>query len=528
MLMIENRHVRCLESRNSTTTTSKSPIPTEPGSLMQHIGSAQEQGTSFNDQDQSGSATPTPNPADDRDRGIGYSVALFIAGAASMIFLSAFILLGYIMLIRRNQYARKRGFFAWLRLKLLGQRGYNLEVDTEYSGSSKPIGPKRVRTTAMKVRVTNGRLSVVGNQRWLNKAVPPLPPQRQRSVSAREVVKEFRRDEGNRTPGTWGLFRPLRGIMGGGQPSSNGYRQRKLEQSQGRRPSSHRYSIGWRTAASRYIDKADEEGEDVQEYFRRKGITRPASSVNLRSHDSDSRDDATVLWGATPTWSVFSSTYTQPEGANISEVEKGYAWESTDDEDEEHSHEHGDGATVEKPSIHVEGVDSSDYAGRASPSQTEPISPMTQYSVQTDIPDMPVPRGTSRTGMEANRPDAVGDLNPTSSDGQHENPGNADESFEEVDLSEGVRRYDDHNWSATDVSHDHRGEITHDPDHDHPLDSHHNSDSDSGLKPSTGKHRWRIGGKGAIGFRGLKRFGKRNPVSGDDHSDSGRGSYKII
>ena len=533
MLMIENGHVRYIESHKATATIiSTSPIPSESGGREILRGSAQEQGLSvINNEGQSGLATPMPNPTDDRDRGVAHIVILFVAGAASLIFISAFLLLGYTLLMRRNKYARRRGLFAWLRLKLLEHRGYHLGVGEESSGSPGLVGHKRAHATAMHVRTTNGRTTVVGNPKWLNKAMPPVPPQRsKRSESAREVVKEFLRDERDGSSGTWGLFR-LRGIFGGDQPVSNVHQQRILGQTQDKRRS-HRYSLGWITAASKYREEADEEDEEVQEYFRSKGIIRPVTSGNPGLNNSIGHE-GTILYGDTPGRPVLAATYMQPGGVgtNISEVEKGYALESSDDTDEESgaSSEYGGVTTVEEPS---EGF-GSDLVGRISPPQTDSIDPITQYPIQTaDISDMPSQRGTQwnrLVGMEMSSLGTTGDLHPSSSNGPHENHGNADESFEEVDLSEGARGYDEYDWSmkpdsTANVNHD-SGGMGHDPNLPNIEPGlRHNSDSDNSLKP---KHRWRIGGKGSMGFRGLKRFGKRNAASGDS-SDSGRGTYRIV
>ena len=420
-------------------------------------------------------------------------------------------------LVRRNKYARKRGFFAWLRLKLLEHQGYRPGLDAESSGSPDPVGLHSARETAMRVRVTNGQTAVVGNPKWLNKAVPPLPPHQKPSESAREVVKEFMRDGMSEPSGKWGMF-SLRGILGGDQPVSDEHRQRGQGQGQGRRPS-HRYSLGWITAATRYIDDADEEGEEVQEYFRQKGITRPASSANLGPNNSDGHE-GTVLFGATPARTVLAATYTQPD---IGQLEKGYTLESIEGEDEESGvgSEHGSVTTMEEPSSYGGGINSG-VAGRISPSQTDSIHSIAQHSIQTDISDISFQVGAHR----------VGGLRSTSPHGRHEDHQDGVESFEEVDLSEGTHGYDDYDWSAkpdsyTNVNTDH-GAMGHDPNLlSVEPESQHNSDSDNGSKPATGKHRWRIGGRSSKGFPGLKRFGKRSTTTGED-SDSGRGSYRRV
>lgn len=459
------------------------------------------------------SVTSTP---DHEARGNSHSAVLYAAVAVSVIVIFVFLFL-VCTLVRRNKYARKRGLFAWLRLKLLEHQGYRPGLDAESSGSPDPAGLHSARETAMQVRVINGQTAVVGNSKWLNKAVPPLPPNQKPSESAREVVKEFMRDGVNEPSEKWGMF-SLRGILGGGQPVSDEHRQRGPEQDQGRRPS-YRYSLGWITAATRYIDDADEEGEGVQEYFRQKGITRPASSANLGPNKSDAHEGS-VLFGATPARTVLAATYTQPV---IGQVEKGYTLESSDGEDEGNGvgSEHGGLTAMEEHINYGEGINSS-VSGRISPSQTGSIHSIAQHSIQTDISDVSFPVGTYR----------VGGMRSTSPHGQHEYHRDGVESFEEVDLSEGTHGYDDHDWptkpdSSTNINTDHGG-VGHDPNLlSVEPESQHNSDSDNGLKPATGKHKWRIGGRSSKGFPGLKRFGKRSTSTGED-SDSGRGSYKRV
>jgi len=216
------------------------------------------------------SRRPTPSPKPERtpeskQKGQGVSV---ITAGASVTFASAFLFLGYVMFMRRSKYARRRGVLAWLRLKLL-ERGYR--------GGA--VALPRSRTTAMRMRVTNGRMEVVGNPKWLNKTMPPLPQQRSTNAGANRDVRNYGNDIAHTRAKSGFLSR----IIGTQEQATPGGLRRGgvFGRIQGGRKS-HRYSQGWLNAAKKYTD-AEEEDEKVQDYFRSKGIARSGKYTGISS-----------------------------------------------------------------------------------------------------------------------------------------------------------------------------------------------------------------------------------------------------
>lgn len=215
--------------------------------------------------------THSPKPEttpESEQKGQGVSV---VTAGASVTFASAFLFLSYVMFMRRSKYARRRGILAWLRLKLL-ERGYR------GGGAELP----RSRSTAMRMRVTNGRTAVVGNPKWLNKTMPPLPQPRSTNAGRSRDVRDSGNDTAHPRTGSGFLSRimarqeqtaPAGGLMRGGV----------LGRDQDRRKS-HRYSQGWLNAAKKYTDDAEEEeDEKVQDYFRSKGIARSGKYTGVGS-----------------------------------------------------------------------------------------------------------------------------------------------------------------------------------------------------------------------------------------------------
>ncbi|KAF8426222.1 hypothetical protein EV426DRAFT_19361 [Tirmania nivea] len=221
------------------------------------------------------SATPLSKPkttTESKEKSQGVSV---ITAGASVTFASVFLFLSYVMFMRRSKYARRRGVLAWLRLKFL-ERGYR--------GGGLP----RSHTTAMRMRVMNGRTAVVGNPKWLNKTMPPLP----QSGSTPQ----------SRSTNTW-RGRDLRGrdLRGSGNDSAHtrtnsGFLSRLMGRQEQKTPrglmrggvlrrnqdngKSRRYSQGWLNAAKKYTDDAEED-EKVQNYYRNKGIGRARKYIGI-------------------------------------------------------------------------------------------------------------------------------------------------------------------------------------------------------------------------------------------------------
>ena len=213
--------------------------------------------------------TPTPKPQttpESEQKGQGVSV---VTAGASVTFASAFLFLSYVMFMRRSKYARRRGILAWLRLKIL-ERGY-------HGGGA---GLPHSRTTAMRMRVTNGRTAVVGNPKWLNKTMPPLPQPRSTNTGRSRDIRYCGNDTAHTRTGSVFLSR----IMGRQEqttPAGGLKRGGVLGPDQDRRKS-NRYSQGWINAAKRYTDDVEED-EKVQDYFRSKGIARSGKYTGVGS-----------------------------------------------------------------------------------------------------------------------------------------------------------------------------------------------------------------------------------------------------
>ncbi|RPB19348.1 hypothetical protein L211DRAFT_637208 [Terfezia boudieri ATCC MYA-4762] len=269
------------EKHEPTSTTSIS-IPGPSGSGTDLDKSKIPGMSLIGDDGKSGVPTiPSPKPKttpESEQKGQGISV---ITAGASVTFASAFLFLSYVMFMRRNKYARRRGILAWVCLKLF-ERGYR-------GGGA---GLPRSRTTAMRMRVTNGRTEVVGNPKWLNKTMPPLPQPRSTNTERSRDVQDSGHDTAH--PRTKSRF--LSRIIMGRQEQktlSGGLRRGGVLGRNQVRSKSHRHSQGGLNAVQGYADDVEEEDEKLQDYSRSKGIARSGehatviSTVNRNEAASD-------------------------------------------------------------------------------------------------------------------------------------------------------------------------------------------------------------------------------------------------
>ncbi|KAF8455734.1 hypothetical protein BGX38DRAFT_1267021 [Terfezia claveryi] len=487
-------------------------------------------------------SSPKPKTTpESKQKGQGVSV---ITAGASVTFASAFLLLSYVMFMRRSKFARRRGILAWLRLKLL---------ERPYRGGG--AGLPRSRTTAMRMRVTNGRTEVVGNPKWLNKTMPPLPQPRGINTERSRDVQ----DSGNDTAHTGTNRRFLSRIMGRQEqttPSGGLRRGGVLGRDQVRRKS-HQCSLG-------YADDVEEEDEKVQNYFRSKGIARSgkhawvSSTANrkalLEAASDKNKSQKGLLEGKEKMHSEGGLLVEEDDGV-VESAEAGSQQQHLQavNEDEEFIQEPLALTSRNAQSQHdtnKENYDEEEGGNKRAEwgysqvnygrSSARFVSPEEDYTTISATPQLDDGEWDSLTGVEGAQLNATGGLR-RSARNIGESYGDGGLKFEEVDLVEPEYDGTGYYWTARSETHSlqsppNSGTATtttqgssgygpilpvFEPDPQHGEKSTECSDRQQHRKT---RSKWRISGKvpkGLLGWRG-KRSGE------SESTDFGRGTYKYL
>lgn len=350
----------------------------------------------------------------------------------------------------------------------------------------------------MRLRVaTGGKMEVVGNPRWLNKSVPPLPVPlgfphhpivntRGGNSGQHRIADDTSRNT-TVAPGFLSRMMGRRGSgAGGGQEYSPAFTKGSSSISKTQNISSrksHRYSQGWISAAKRYTDEAEQEDEKVVDYFRSKGIARSGvyagvSSTGEGEGDRDAVLTEVVVGGAEDGVDVdvdHGKLYAEG-GLNIADVEEEEMEMETEDtlaEEEEEEGEHQNQLVHEqagvmdnampvglgirtttfndnRPSFDDDDDDNygiNERSSRLSPpsrsASRHSTSSDSEYAILADIsatPHLHSEQWDSLTGTEGAQIDATGGLRsgssvqPPGSGGYGYGYGGGGISFEEVDL----------------------------------------------------------------------------------------------